>query len=206
MPPKKPAPRRGQARATILATARELFSQAGYDGTSLRDVATQAQVSEGLVYRYFGSKRGLFDAAVTQTYGGYITDFLERWGRTGAGLSNEEGLELYVRGLYEVVTQNSSLLFTLAAADRFGSDVDSAGILTREVRLLAGAVAVEARERGLEHVDLEMALSCTTALVLGMVLLDNLLFEKGENHPDPERMLREMSRFAAGGVRATTPD
>jgi hypothetical protein len=84
---------------------------------------------------------------------------------------NEEVVDRYVRGLYQVVVQNSALLFAATAAERFGTDqVDQAGVLTKEVRRLAALVAAEARERGIEHVDLEMAVTCTTALVLAMGL------------------------------------
>jgi hypothetical protein len=34
-------------------------------------------------------------------------------------------------------------------------------------------------------------------------LLDNLLFVDDAEHPDTERLLREMPRFAAAGVRST---
>jgi hypothetical protein len=78
-----------------------------------------------------------------------------------------------------------------------------AGVLTGEVRRLAYLVATEAHERGIEHVDSEMAVTRTTALVLAAGLLDNMLFAGGTEHPDTERLLREMSRFAAAEVRSS---
>jgi AcrR family transcriptional regulator len=183
-----------------------MFNANGFDGTNVRDVAAAAAVSEGLVYRYFGSKRELFDASVTQSYRGFIAGFLEHWQQVGAGVPNEEVVDRYVRGLYQVVVDNRALLFAVTAADRFGTNgVDQSGTLAHEVRRLADLVAGEARERGIEHVDLEMAVSCTTALVLAMGLLDNLVLEGGASHPDTERLLREMSRFASAGVRAPEP-
>ena len=50
----------GSRRAAILAAARELFAQAGYDGTSLRRIATEAGVDVALISHYFGNKEGLF--------------------------------------------------------------------------------------------------------------------------------------------------
>jgi AcrR family transcriptional regulator len=206
MPTSRPrAHRRGDARQAILDTAHELFTSNGYDATSVRDVAATAEVSEGLVYRYFGNKRELFDESVTESYRRYITDFREQWAQLGAGVPNEQVVDRYVRGLYQVVVDNSALLFAVSAADRFGTEPhDQSGILTGEVRRLADLVAGEARDRGIENVDLEMAVTCTTALVLAMGLLDNLLFAAGSEHPDTERMLREMARFAAAGVRSAT--
>jgi AcrR family transcriptional regulator len=50
-------------RATILAVARRKFATRGYDATSLRSIATEAEVDPALVIHYFGTKEGLFVAA-----------------------------------------------------------------------------------------------------------------------------------------------
>lgn len=60
-------PRRRDAVATrraILQSALEGFTEHGYDGIGVRDVAQNAGVSAMLVNRYFGSKEGLFTEAV----------------------------------------------------------------------------------------------------------------------------------------------
>lgn len=50
------------ARARIRDSALLLFGRDGYDGTSVRDIATEAGVSGGLVIHHFGSKDGLRQA------------------------------------------------------------------------------------------------------------------------------------------------
>ena len=65
-----PATRRGRrpgqtdTKQRILDSARELFATAGYDQTSIRGVAEKAGVDPALVMHYFGSKEGLFKAAI----------------------------------------------------------------------------------------------------------------------------------------------
>src|ERR671933_897371 len=44
----------------ILDAARELFGARGYDGTTIRGIATQAGVDPALVHHFFGSKDDLF--------------------------------------------------------------------------------------------------------------------------------------------------
>ena len=46
----------------ILEIATERFSEEGYAAVSTASIARHAQVSEGLIFRHFGSKRGLLDA------------------------------------------------------------------------------------------------------------------------------------------------
>lgn len=51
-------------REAVLAAAREAFGMQGYGATSLRAVARTAGVDPALVLHFFGSKDGLFEAAV----------------------------------------------------------------------------------------------------------------------------------------------
>lgn len=53
-----------QLRDAILWAARELFSERGFAATSTRDIAQRAGAVEHLIYKHFGTKAGLFSAAV----------------------------------------------------------------------------------------------------------------------------------------------
>lgn len=55
--------RRRRTRATILAAARSLFGEHGFERTTIRAVAARAGVDPALVMQHFGSKEALFDAA-----------------------------------------------------------------------------------------------------------------------------------------------
>jgi AcrR family transcriptional regulator len=62
--------RRRDAAATrqaLLEAARARFTRLGYDRTTLRAVAADAQVNLALIKRYFDSKEGLFKAALPAT-------------------------------------------------------------------------------------------------------------------------------------------
>jgi AcrR family transcriptional regulator len=51
-------------RQAILAAARRAFAEKGFDGASIRYIATSAGVDPALVHHYFGSKDQLFVAAI----------------------------------------------------------------------------------------------------------------------------------------------
>ncbi|MFD4577297.1 TetR family transcriptional regulator [Streptomyces sp. NPDC058417] len=65
-----PGPRRGRrggdadTRAQILAVARRRFPAEGYDAVTLRSLAAEAGVDVALISYFFGSKKGLFGAAL----------------------------------------------------------------------------------------------------------------------------------------------
>jgi len=73
-------PRRRDAAATrqaLLQAARGRFVRLGYERTTLRDVAADVGVNLALIKRYFGSKEGLFKAALAATprFGGGTGEF-----------------------------------------------------------------------------------------------------------------------------------
>lgn len=57
-------PGRSATRAQILASARRQFADKGYERASLRAIAKDAHVDQRLVTHFFGSKHGIFLAAM----------------------------------------------------------------------------------------------------------------------------------------------
>lgn len=53
-----------ESKQRILDAARTLFREHGYGGTTVRAVAGEAGVDPGMVFYFFGSKQGLFAAAI----------------------------------------------------------------------------------------------------------------------------------------------
>ena len=53
-----------ETRGRILAAAQKTFAQVGYSQAGVRDIAAAAEVSPSLLVRYYGSKQGLFRAAL----------------------------------------------------------------------------------------------------------------------------------------------
>lgn len=70
IPPVQP---RGEMRRTrILHSASEAFLRHGYAGTSVDALVAEAGGSKASIYRYFGSKDGLFMAAVEYLCGRFL--------------------------------------------------------------------------------------------------------------------------------------
>ncbi len=59
----------------IIASALKEFSQKGFLGASIRDIAHNANVATGNVYRYFENKHDLFDFIIGPIYN-KITDYI----------------------------------------------------------------------------------------------------------------------------------
>lgn len=58
-----PQTKRGhERRLALLISANDLFLEHGYDAVSLDDIVNHAGGSKASIYKYFGSKEGLFTA------------------------------------------------------------------------------------------------------------------------------------------------
>ncbi len=55
-------------RNNIKKSAYELFATQGFHGTSMSQIATQAEVSKGLAYNYFSSKEELLGEILEETF------------------------------------------------------------------------------------------------------------------------------------------
>lgn len=57
-------PGESRTREALLAAAREQFAETGYERTTVRSIAGRAEVDPALIFQFYGSKEGLFTAAV----------------------------------------------------------------------------------------------------------------------------------------------
>src|ERR1700694_2348733 len=55
--------RSDRSKEAILVAARRQFAEHGYEATTIRSVAAEAQIHPSMVMRYYGDKRSLFIAA-----------------------------------------------------------------------------------------------------------------------------------------------
>lgn len=57
-------PGQNETREEILDAARRRFAEQGYDGATVRGIAADAGVNAALLHHFFGTKQGLFAAAM----------------------------------------------------------------------------------------------------------------------------------------------
>ncbi|MFT4614167.1 MAG: TetR/AcrR family transcriptional regulator, partial [Bacteroidia bacterium] len=73
-PKRKPRPDQA-TRERILAVALKLFAERGHDGTTISEIARQAEVAQPLLHYYFDSKTELWKAAINMVYTEHSTEF-----------------------------------------------------------------------------------------------------------------------------------
>ncbi|MFI9503518.1 TetR family transcriptional regulator [Nocardia sp. NPDC052566] len=140
--------------AAILAAARELFAERGYERATVRDIAARAGVNQALLFRYFGTKDELFRAAIADRGRQVLTE-----GPTAGLLAR-----LLVRAL--APTDSATREQWLQAALRSGGD-EGAAAIRREL----GDEYVRALSSLTDDADGELRADLLLAWLLGIGLL-----------------------------------
>ncbi len=152
-------------RDAILAVARRRFATRGYDATSLRGIATEAEVDPALVIHYFGTKEGLFVAAT-----GLPAGLSELFGNLAA-LPLHDYVQALVRGYLQLVDSDKSRN-TILALVRSAVSNDKAAAMLREF-LTAELLPVIARLTG--HPDAQLRASLVAAQLIGIATLRHVI-------------------------------
>ncbi|RKN10027.1 TetR family transcriptional regulator [Streptomyces radicis] len=176
--PGKPTRRRGRpsraeaaegtpgTRDRILTSARAEFAERGYDRASIRAIARGAEVNPALVHHYFGTKEGVFAAAVAAA-AAPATDGLARDERFDVEEFGERFTRLFF-GIWENAATRSPLLAIVRSA------------LNNETaaRIFRGFVTAQLLGRitgGLDAPDAQLRAELAAAQLVGTVLLRYVL-------------------------------
>ena len=99
----------------IARSAVSLFSRQGYHGTSTREIARLADVSEVTVFRHFGCKEDIFLHALQSTFGN-VKRRLDLFGRDSANSAPEAMLPQILSVLVDIATFSPELTKLVAVA------------------------------------------------------------------------------------------
>jgi AcrR family transcriptional regulator len=142
MPRAKTTPKSEQTRAHILETAKRLFREQGFEATTLRRIADEADVSVGLSYRYFPQKEDLALALYLE-----LAAQLEETTRNEKRASLADGFAGALRKKLRLLAPHREALAALFAASLSAGAVSVVGAAAAPVRERVRAVF----ERVVEH-------------------------------------------------------
>ena len=182
--PGTPSPSRAKGsdavKSALIAAAAEMLGEVGPKSLSVRDLAERAGVNHGQVHHYFGSKRGLLEAAMRHLARRHFDHSLEL---SGGGafpppLSLTEN-RTYFRALCQSVMDGDAALVTTVDLD------DEISVPRRVLRHL--------REANPDADDLELraGFAAQAAMQLGWFAFEDHLLRIAEVEPGDEDAFRE---------------
>jgi AcrR family transcriptional regulator len=180
-----------ERRAAILATAREMIADVGYEAVKVRDLAERCRVSVPTLYNQFGGKDGLLGAAIEDHFVGVMN---------GGALSRADS---GFKRLLVIIDQCAQQLLTLSAYHQRLLEAFMSLESTTAVQQRIAVQLTEAIERELLTMRGERQLSAwaaprliaeqlTTACINASVLWSSGLFS--------DASLRPTMRFSTGLV------
>ncbi|QAA32460.1 hypothetical protein C1I91_12870 [Clostridium manihotivorum] len=92
----------------LLDSAIEVFSEKGFDGARVDEIAARAKVNKAMLYYYFNSKEKLFEELIMQ-YKQDFKDFRETLVKD-TYLDEESSLEFLFEELYKFISNKKDLL------------------------------------------------------------------------------------------------
>ena len=175
----------------IVAAAREEFARRGFAGARVEQIARRAGVNKQLLFYYFHSKRGLFQAVLAQSAGELETALAELSYPAGGPL---ERLRLTLAAQFEFLARNPQIVALLGQGTRSGGGAALAPAINRLVVLLA-----EGQGLGQVRDDVDPHLAAAQALILmvGYLSMEAVIATSARPLGADEPSLRERWREAA---------
>lgn len=188
--------RPGHDLESVLATSVAVFTDRGYDGTSIDDLARALGISKSAIYHHVSSKDALLGLALDRALTG-----LEDVASTVRRLDGPavDRLETLVRGSVRVLVERLPYV-TLLLRVRGNSDVEREALVRRRrIDRLGAELVRQAVGAGELRPDLDP--SVTSRLLFGMVNSLTEWLRPGADH-DAGELADAVAAIAFAGLRA----
>ncbi|MEV8126732.1 TetR family transcriptional regulator [Streptomyces sp. NPDC085944] len=179
----------GDTRDRILVTAREEFSERGYEKTSVRGIAKAAGVDPALVHHYFGTKEQVFGAAIEVAFAPAMDapEAIADGPLDGVG----ERLTRFVFGVWENPATRTPLLAILRSA----VNNEAAAAVFR--RLIAAQLLRRVAAQ-LNSPDAQLRVELAVAQLVGCAMLRYVIKVEPLASADPEQLIAHLAPVVQG--------
>lgn len=169
-----------ELRRLILDSARHEFSRNGYDATTTKAIAARAGVSESLLFRYFGPKSALLEAAAIAPFNALIEGFQSRYFLRDSAVASEIGSRHYVRDLTQYLRDNRLLIARLMSPSPDGAIPGGGAKKLHDYFDRAAHMVAVLNARAGQEPDPGVALRVRLSfgMVLSSILFSDWLFEE----------------------------
>jgi len=194
---------RAKNRERLLRAASQLFAQRGYRGTTTRDIADAAGITERTLFRHVPSKAALFREAVIAPVDSFVTAFSEAWADRPQGARDTEvEVREFFTNLLAVIEGERHLLLALMAALAYESEDPDFPELQHTLAPMLSALdrifAVEAQLRGWT-LDPVVGVRMIVGMALAVTVHADWLFA-GHKAPRRELLVEELTKLTTWGL------
>src|SRR5919106_326797 len=136
-----------ERRDQLIEIARALFAERGFDGTSVEEISSRAEVSKPVVYEHFGGKEGLYAVVVDRE----VRQLLDMMRDALTGGHPRELLEQAALALLDYIESSSDGFRILVRDSPVGSSTGSfVSIISDIARRVEHILGAEFKARGFD--------------------------------------------------------
>jgi len=188
-------------RQQIIATAMELFGKKGFRGTTTRDLATEADVNEAIIFRHFKTKEELYTAIIEQKAGERDSyhEELERLATVG---DDEQFLEAVGRTFlekHETDTTFMRLLLFSALEGHQLSDMFVSSMAERHP--IANYIKRRIGDGAFRQVDPQLAARALMGMFASFIMWQEIFGFKNKQPREREEVVRTFVSIFLSGMR-----
>ncbi|MDG6909086.1 MAG: TetR/AcrR family transcriptional regulator [Nitrososphaerota archaeon] len=175
----------------ILQVASRMFAEKGFANVSVRDICKDSVTTAPVIYYYFGSKKGLFDAVARRQIS--MEDFIGELSHTSKASDPRKGLESFIAmylttfpehtfdiGLY----MRDSATLDKQSADRVSEDLE-------KIKEIAATLVERSISKGyFRKTDAKLAVDCLLGM-LNRVIFQHIHFAKSQDRETYSRFVTD---------------
>jgi len=186
-----------ERREQLIAVARALFAEKGFEATSIEEIANRAKVSKPVVYEHFGGKEGLYAVIVDRELTAISTTITQALKSSSSASVIVERAAL---ALLTYIEESSDGFRILSATNTHSSDTYST-LLADVAIQVSGLLAKQFSTHGLDPRTAPLYAQMLVGIVAmpAQWWLDNPAMSK-------EEVAAHMVNLAWNGLRAMTPN
>jgi TetR/AcrR family transcriptional regulator len=181
----------GATAEKILQVASRMFAEKGFGNVSVRDICREATTTAPVIYYYFGSKKGLFEAVARKQIS--MDDFIEKLAQASRSTDPRRGLEAFV-STYLTSFPEHTFDIGLYMRDSGSLDKHSAQMVSDDLEKITG-IALELVRRStakglFRKTDPNLAVDCLLGM-LNRVIFQHIHFAKSSDRETYSRFVTD---------------
>lgn len=183
-----------EQRATsekILQVASHMFAEKGFANVSVRDICKETLTTAPVIYYYFGSKKGLFEAVARRQIS--MADFIQKLATAAKSADPRSGLESFI-STYLISFPEHTFDIGLYMRDSATLDKHSAQMVSEDLERITGiaeGLVSKAMSKGVfRKTDTKLAVDCLLGM-LNRVIFQHIHFAKSSDRESYSRFVTD---------------
>ncbi len=180
----------------ILEAAIQVFSKKGFEGSTTKEIAKKAKVSEGTIFRYFKTKKEILIHMLNILSEQTLFDFVEQ---IESGLEPQEAIKSLLKRHYKFIANNQDLIKILVYEVQFHKDLKEKfynDVLNRIIEFTTDIISEIMPDSKIPPRTIAENLM---AIFLGLTLVHT--FKNSKKYEEQEKVVSDTIRILVYGIK-----